>query len=87
MRSLSWILAFLFCSAGIVSADGPKQQWPPDKRPARQERGARDRVPDRLRVGDLAPDFTLRMLKGKEQVTLSGFRDRQPVVLIFGSYT
>jgi hypothetical protein len=47
----------------------------------------------RLDVGDPAPDFTLRAVdkKGHSQsgavVQLSSFRGRQPVVLIFGSYT
>lgn len=40
-----------------------------------------------LRVGDPAPDFTLRTHDHKSQVTLSSFRDRKPVVLVFGSYT
>lgn len=39
------------------------------------------------RVGELAPDFTLKAQHGKEEVTLSAFRGRKPVVLIFGSFT
>ena len=50
--------------------------------PARAERHA-----DKLKVGDVAPDFTLPMVKGKGEVNLSGFRDKKPVVLIFASYT
>ena len=42
---------------------------------------------DRLKVGDVAPDFTLSLVKGKGEVTLSSFRDKKPVVLIFASYT
>jgi predicted dehydrogenase len=42
---------------------------------------------DRLKAGDPAPDFTLPDLAGKEQVTLSSFRGKKPVVLIFGSIT
>ena len=45
-----------------------------------------ERHPDTLKVGDLAPDFTLPDPTGKKQVTLSGFRGK-PVVLIFASYT
>ena len=37
--------------------------------------------------GDLAPDFTLSDLTGSETVTLSDFRGKKPVVLVFGSYT
>jgi hypothetical protein len=46
-----------------------------------------------LNVGDLAPDFRLPTVdtKGKAQegteVQISSFRGRQPVVLVFGSYT
>jgi hypothetical protein len=34
-----------------------------------------------------APDFTLRTEDGKKVITLSDFRDKKPVVLIFGSFT
>lgn len=37
--------------------------------------------------GDIAPDFVLRSPDGLSQVQLSSFRDKKPVVLIFGSYT
>jgi hypothetical protein len=40
-----------------------------------------------LAVGDLAPDFDLPLHDGSGRVRLSEFRDRRPVVLIFGSYT
>ena len=40
-----------------------------------------------LRVGDQAPDFSLRPLHGDGRVTLSHEYARKPVVLIFGSYT
>jgi hypothetical protein len=38
-------------------------------------------------VGDSAPEFSLKTLDGKETYALSQFRGKQPVVLIFGSYT
>jgi hypothetical protein len=41
----------------------------------------------RLKVGDLAPNFTLPTADKKGQVQLSSFRRLKPVVLIFGSYT
>ncbi|MGD0178482.1 MAG: hypothetical protein ABSC15_01615 [Terriglobales bacterium] len=42
----------------------------------------------KLQVGDSAPDFTLTKLDKSAQVQLSAFTaQRQPVVLIFGSYT
>lgn len=39
------------------------------------------------RAGDLAPDFTLHEIEGKDSVTLSSFRGKKPVALVFGSYT
>ena len=49
------------------------------RRPARRA--------DTICEGDIAPDFTLSRLDGKETITLSEFRGRKPVVLVFGSYT
>lgn len=46
-----------------------------------------ERYEDKLEVGDVAPDFTLSDPTGKRTVTLSDFRGKRPVVLIFGSYT
>ena len=40
------------------------------------------------KVGDVAHDFTLPTLGDREKtVSLSDFRDKRPVGLIFGSYT
>lgn len=39
------------------------------------------------KAGDLAPDFTLKDPSGTASVTLSEFRGRKPVALVFGSYT
>ncbi len=41
----------------------------------------------KLRPGDPAPDFTLPDLKKTKEIKLSSFKDKKPVVLIFGSYT
>ena len=41
----------------------------------------------RLSLGDQAPDFTLPSLDHLHQVSLSSFHGKQPVVLVFGSYT
>jgi hypothetical protein len=40
-----------------------------------------------VRPGDPAPDFDLETLDKSARVRLSSFRGREPVVLIFGSYT
>ena len=39
------------------------------------------------KTGDMAPDFTLHDIEGKNAVTLSDFRGEKPVALVFGSYT
>ena len=39
------------------------------------------------KAGELAPDFTLSDISGTESVTLSDFRGKKPVALVFGSYT
>jgi len=40
-----------------------------------------------LRVGDPAPDFSLKAIGRKSDVRLSSLRGGQPIVLVFGSYT
>ncbi len=40
-----------------------------------------------LRRGDTAPDFSLHKLDKSESVRLSDLNRKQPVVMIFGSYT
>jgi Ca2+-binding EF-hand superfamily protein len=39
------------------------------------------------RLGQVAPDFTLDSHDGKRRITLSKFRGKKPVVLVFGSFT
>ena len=39
------------------------------------------------KMGDIAPDFKLRDIYGHNPVRLSDFREKRPVVLIFGSFT
>jgi hypothetical protein len=55
----------------------------------RKEHGAQQRERDKHapKEGDLAPDFTLRDSTDTYSVTLSEFRGRRPVVLVFGSFT
>jgi sorbitol-specific phosphotransferase system component IIC len=40
-----------------------------------------------LSTGDAAPDFSLRKLDKSETIQLSALSSKQPVVLVFGSYT
>ena len=39
------------------------------------------------KAGDLAPDFSLEDIDGKDSVTLSDFQGKKPVALVFGSFT
>lgn len=69
----------------IVAAAGAQDQQQPGRTGDR--RRGDFRTPDRLKVGDPAPDVTLQSLDGPQKVTLSDFRGKRPVVLVFGSYT
>ena len=40
-----------------------------------------------VKVGDMAPDFTLSSLDKSTRVDLAAVRQHKPVVLVFGSYT
>jgi hypothetical protein len=40
-----------------------------------------------VRVGDMAPDFSLESPDHKSSFRLSSLRGEKPVVLVFGSYT
>lgn len=46
-----------------------------------------ERYADTLKAGDQAPDFTLPAQGKAGEVTLSSFKGKKPVVLVFGSYT
>jgi len=46
-----------------------------------------NRINNGPEVGMLAPDFTLRTMDGRNEIRLSNYRGKCPVVLIFGSYT
>ncbi len=41
----------------------------------------------KLKPGDMAADFTLKVIHSEKTVTLSNFKGIRPVALIFGSYT
>ena len=73
-------LLALFVSSGTSEAQ--KKPGEINTPPAKGER-----YKDQLKVGDAAPDFTLADPNGKSEVTLSSFKGKKPVVMIFGSYT
>jgi hypothetical protein len=41
----------------------------------------------KFKMGDVAPDFTLKVMHKETEVSLSSFSNQRPVVLVFGSYT
>ena len=100
MKTIHLVLAGLFAlvvTAGGGTANDP-QKPQQDRLDAKKRQAVRpgevntppakgERHADQLKVGDPAPDFTLPDPAGKEQTTLSSFRGRKPVVLIFGSFT
>jgi len=51
---------------------------------ARQEIGSLQPGP---RLGEVAPDFTLKTADGKQEITLSKLIGPRPVVLVFGNFT
>ena len=51
------------------------------------DRRMREEKGKQLGIGDVAPIFKLKSLDGKEETDLKEFRGKEPVVLIFGSYT
>ncbi len=76
-------LAAGLCVCQLLSTALAQQKNGEPRRPGRES----PRREGTLKAGDPAPDFTLATLDGKQQVTLSGFRGKRPVALIFGSYT
>jgi hypothetical protein len=72
----------------LIATPGFGQVPGPMAKAARRARQKMDRPQaGALQHGDPAPDFRLKTVDGKHEVRLAQFRGRQPVVLIFGSYT
>lgn len=46
-----------------------------------------DRTDNAPKVGEMAPTFKLKSLDGNEEFDLEAYRGKEPVVLLFGSYT
>lgn len=76
-------------SGGRITArellDGWQEELTPDVRAALEATLVRDESGPR--VGEMAPDFSLKRLGSQERVRLSDYRGRRPVALAFGSYT
>jgi len=83
-RGLLWrgvVLAAVVLVVASPSAQrGQARQAPQAAGGLRPQQGS-------LRVGDLAPEFSLASPDGKTTATLSSFRGKSPVGLVFGSFT
>lgn len=97
-RLVAMVGVFLVLNAALVFADDPQQ--PATTAPGKTAKGKPDRdgainappakgerLPEKVTVGDVAPDFTLPLISGDKQATLSDSRGKKPVVLTFGSCT
>src|SRR5687768_149181 len=85
------IAALLTFSCVSAAPAPPPATRPADERTARptNTRPARgERHPERLKAGDVAPDFALPDPNGKTEIKLSDLlQKKKPVVLVFCSYT
>ncbi len=70
--------------SGSGSSSGGPDRWTLVKGLFRQEIGSMQPGP---KVGEKAPDFTLKTLDGSKEITLSDLIGPKPVVLIFGNFT
>ena len=72
---------------GLASLAAWSQRPPlPQRKPPKKKKVPAHRY-GRLKPGDPAPDFDLKVLKSEERVRLSSFTGNMPVALVFGSYT
>lgn len=76
-------------NSGRITARELLQSWPEDLpadvRAALEAILLRDETGPR--VGEMAPDFSLKRLGAEDRVRLSDYCGRRPVALAFGSYT
>jgi hypothetical protein len=75
--------------AAVAAAEKGTEPKPADDKPldAKPAPPAAPKRPSAPAVGAAAPDFTLKTKDGKSSVTLSSFRGKKPVAIVFGSYT
>jgi hypothetical protein len=81
----SWAAAVLLLCGAVLAVPAPAQKGKPGEVNTPPAKG--ERVKDSVLTGDAAPEFTLAEVQGDGKVTLSSFKGKRPVVLIFGSYT
>jgi hypothetical protein len=75
--------AMLTAGAHLLIAQNEESAVPATVRPG-DTRGDRE---GKLKPGDMAADFTLNVMHKEQTVTLSDFKGKRPVALVFGSYT
>jgi thiol-disulfide isomerase/thioredoxin len=89
-----WGLAFLMlvvaavCTGPLLGQNRPKRKAKAGREGEVVAKAAREeRHPDKLKIGEEAPDFALTDPAGENTFKLSDFRGKRPVVLTFGSLT
>jgi len=90
MKVLTVILLFVFIfSTALAQKRSPRSRKPQSEyeRRVEQENKKHRWGEGKLKVGDPALDFNLKILDSQERVRLSGFAGKKPVALILGSYT
>jgi hypothetical protein len=79
-------LCMIFAAATMLAAAQEPPVPPRQMTPAQRAKWRAQRE-GKLKPGDDAPDFALKVRGGSQVVRLSSFTNRKPVALVFGSYT
>jgi thyroxine 5-deiodinase len=93
MRTNLWLIACIgllqLAALAVAQDEGPQRKRKPRDRPGEftAKAARQERLPETLKVGDAAPDFTLADPAAKREVQLSTLQAKRPVVLVFGSCT
>lgn len=82
-----WICSILWLTSGMSSISNGQGKKTGNPGEINTPPAFGERKITKLRVGDAAPNFTLPVLNKTQEVTLASFKNKKPVVLIFGSYT
>jgi len=77
----------IFFAACALVCHAQSQLTTIPKTPAEMKAVPSETRQGKFKAGDPAPDFTLKLRHSQSSVTLSSFRTKKPVALIFGSYT
>ena len=80
------LVAAVLCGVAVIGLSADQRGRAGRLRPSQDRPNQASRQGD-LKPGDMAPDFSLAPIGEGPEVRLSSFRNRQPVALVFGSYT